>query len=102
MNTVQVVSPVSLVLKFLRDLFSKKPSTKLILKFEVLSGTIEKPIDGDVGITITPKHQFECAFDSKGLTSTKRITKINSGVLADSKGLTVIDIGFKKEMISRD
>lgn len=131
--SIDAVSPVSLVLKFLKDFFSKHPSTRLTLKFEVLSGAIERLIDGDVSIAITPKPQVEYTFDLKGLTYTKmitvisahllnkeqivtdsflrehnqiiladsarRITKINSGVLAGSKSLTVTDMGFKKELI---
>jgi DNA-binding transcriptional LysR family regulator len=131
--SIDAVSPVSLVLKFLKDFFSKHPSTRLTLKFEVLSGTIERLIDGDVNIAITPKPQVEYTFDSRSITMTKmitvistqlikdeekvtdvflrshnqiiladsarRITKINSGVLAGSKSLTVTDMGFKKELI---
>jgi DNA-binding transcriptional LysR family regulator len=131
--SIDAVSPVSLVLKFLKDFFSKHPSTRLTLKFEVLSGTIERLIDGDVNIAITPKPQVEYTFDSRSITMTKmitvistqlikdeekitdvflrahnqiiladsarRIAKINSGVLAGSKSLTVTDMGFKKELI---
>jgi DNA-binding transcriptional LysR family regulator len=131
--SIDAVSPVSLVLKFLKDFFSNHPSTRLTLKFEVLSGTIERLIDGDVNIAITPKPQVEYTFDQRSITHTKivtvistqlvkdehkitdvflrkhnqiiladsarRITKMNSGVLAGSKNLTVTDIGFKKEMI---
>lgn len=131
--SIDAVSPVSLVLKFLKDFFSKHPSTRLTLKFEVLSGTIERLIDGDVNIAITPKPQVEYSFDQRSITHTKmiavistqlltddqkitdaflrehnqiiladsarRITKINSGVLAGSKSLTVTDMGFKKELI---
>lgn len=131
--SIDAVSPVSLVLKFLKDFFSKHPSTRLVLKFEVLSGTVERLIDGDVSIAITPRPQVEYTFDSRSITTTKmisvintqlikngtkitdaflrehnqiiladsarRISKINSGVLAGSKNLTVTDIGFKKELI---
>lgn len=131
--SIDAVSPVSLVLKFLKDFFSKHPSTRLTLKFEVLSGTIERLIDGDVNIAITPKPQVEYTFDSRSIAMTKmitvistqlikdeekitdvflrshnqiiladsarRIAKINSGVLAGSKSLTVTDMGFKKELI---
>lgn len=131
--SIDAVSPVSLVLKFLKDFFSKHPGTRLTLKFEVLSGTIERLIDGDVNIAITPRPQVEYTFDSRSITMTKmitvistqlikdgekitdvflrahnqiiladsarRITKINSGVLAGSKSLTVTDMGFKKELI---
>lgn len=131
--SIDAVSPVSLVLKFLKDFFSKHPNTKLMLKFEVLSGTLERLIDGDVTVAITPKPQIEYTFDSRAIATTKmiavistqllkgqnkitdaflrehnqiiladsarRITKINSGVLAGSKSLTVTDMGFKKELI---
>lgn len=131
--SIDAVSPVSVVLKFLKDFFSTHPSTKLVLKFEVLSGTIERLIDGDVNLAITPKPQVEYTFDSRTITETKmvsvistqlvkgvqsitdtflrehnqiiladsarRISKINSGVLAGSKSLTVTDMGFKKELI---
>lgn len=131
--SIDAVSPVSLVLKFLKNFFTKHPSTKLVLKFEVLSGTVERLIDGDVDIAITPKPLVEHTFDMRLMTTTKmisvistqliknekkvtdaflrhhnqiiladsarRISKVTTGVLEGAKGLTVSDIGFKKELI---
>lgn len=131
--SIDAVSPVSVILKFLKAFFAKHPGTRLELKFEVLSGTVERLIDGDVSIAITPKPQVEYTFDSRPLITTKmvsvistqlvknqkkitddflrghnqiiladsarRINKVNTGILAGSKSLTVSDIGFKKELI---
>lgn len=131
--SIDAVSPVSLVLKFLKNFFAKHPNTKLVLQFEVLSGTIERLIDGDVSIAITPKPVIEYTFDSIPMYTTKmvsvistqllkdekkitdaflrthnqiiladssrRLAKVNTGILEGAKGLTVSDIGFKKELI---
>lgn len=131
--SIDAVSPVPLVLKFLKDFFATHPGTKLMLKFEVLSGTLERLIDGDVNIAITPRPQIEYTFDSRAIATTKmitvistqllkgqdsmtdaflrehnqiiladsarRIAKLDSGILAGPKNLTVTDMGFKKELI---
>lgn len=86
--SIDAVSPVSLVLKFLKDFFSKHPGTKLNLKFEVLSGTIERLIDGDVSIAITPKPQVEYTFDSRSMTSTKMIAVISTQLVKKEKKIT--------------
>jgi len=131
--SIDAVSPVTLVLKFLKNFFAKHPNTRLYLQFEVLSGTIERLIDGDVSIAITPKPLIEYTFDSIPMYTTKmvsvistqllkdekkitdsflrthnqiiladssrRLAKVNTGILEGSKSLTVNDIGFKKELI---
>lgn len=86
--SIDAVSPVSLVLKFLKDFFSKHPSTRLMLKFEVLSGTTERLIDGDVNIAITPKPQVEYTFDSRSITSTKMISVINTQLIKSGTKIT--------------
>ena len=86
--SIDAVSPVSLILKFLKDFFSKHPSTRLMLKFEVLSGTVERLIDGDVNIAITPRPQIEYTFDSRPLAHTKMITVINSQIVSNEKKIT--------------
>jgi DNA-binding transcriptional LysR family regulator len=86
--SIDAVSPVSLVLKFLKNFFAKHPHTKLVLQFEVLSGTIERLIDGDVSIAITPKPQIEYTFDSRPLATTKMISVISTQLIKNEKKIT--------------
>lgn len=86
--SIDAVSPVSLILKFLRNFFDKHPATKLELRFEVLSGTIERLVDGDVDLAITPKPQIDYPFDYRLLTKTKIISVISSKLVPAGKKLT--------------
>lgn len=86
--SIDAVSPVSLVLKFLKNFFAKHSSTKLVLKFEVLSGTAERLIDGDVDIAITPKPQVEHTFDMRLMTRTKMISVISTQLIKGEKKIT--------------
>jgi DNA-binding transcriptional LysR family regulator len=86
--SIDAVSPVSLILKFLRNFFDKHPATKLELRFEVLSGTIERLIEGDVDLAITPKPQLDYPFDYRLLTKTKMISVISSKLIPVGKKLT--------------
>jgi DNA-binding transcriptional LysR family regulator len=86
--SIDAVSPVSLILKFLRNFFDKHPATKLELRFEVLSGTIERLVDGEVDLAITPKPQIDYPFDYRLLTKTKMISVISSKLVPAGKKLT--------------
>lgn len=86
--SIDAVSPISVVLKFLKNFFNKHPSTKLVLQFEVLSGTIERLIDGDVDIAITPKPYIEHNFDMRPMTRTKMISVISSQLVKGEKKIT--------------
>lgn len=86
--SIDAVSPVSLVLKFLKNFFNQHPSTKLVLKFEVLAGTVERLIDGDVDIAITPKPFIEHTFDMRLMTKTKMISVINTQLVKGEKKIT--------------
>ena len=86
--SIDAVSPVSLVLKFLKNFFAKHPGTRLVLQFEVLSGTVERLIDGDVSIAITPRPQVEYTFDSRAMTKTKMISVISTQLVKNEKKIT--------------
>lgn len=86
--SIDAVSPVSLVLKFLRKFFLSHPETKLVLKFEVLSGTIERLIDDEVDIAITPKPLIHGDFDLRHLTNTKMVSVISSELVKNEKKIT--------------
>ncbi|MBC7714444.1 MAG: LysR family transcriptional regulator [Rhizobacter sp.] len=86
--SIDAVSPISLVLKFLKNFFNNHPSTKLVLQFEVLSGTIERLIDGDVDIAITPKPYIEQNFDMRLMTKTKMVTVISAQLIKGEKKIT--------------
>jgi len=55
--SIDTISLVSLILKFLKGFFNQHPNTKLQLSFEVLNGTLERLIDGEVDFAITPMHE---------------------------------------------
>lgn len=86
--SIDAVSPVSFVLKFLKSFFAKHPGTRLVLQFEVLSGTLERLIDGDVSIAITPKPQLEYTFDSRALITTKMVSVISTQLIKNQKKIT--------------
>lgn len=86
--SIDAVSPISLVLKFLKNFFNKHTSTKLVLQFEVLSGTIERLVDGDVDIAITPKPYIEENFEMRPMTKTKLISVISAELVKDEKKIT--------------
>lgn len=83
--SIDAVSPVSLVLKFLKKFFQNHPDTKLVLKFEVLSGTLERLIDNEVDLAITPKSQKLDQFDLKHLTNTKMVSVISTELIKKQK-----------------
>lgn len=62
--SIDAVSPVSLILKFLKNFFSAHPNTKLKLSFEVLHGTLERLTDGDVDFAITPMNGKDAINDA--------------------------------------
>ena len=86
--SIDAVSPVTVVLKFLKNFFAKYPETRLVLQFEVLSGTYERLIDGDVNLAITPRPQVEYTFDSRPLTKTKMISVISTQLVKHEKKIT--------------
>jgi DNA-binding transcriptional LysR family regulator len=86
--SIDAVSPISLVLKFLKNFFNSHPSTKLVLQFEVLSGTIERLVDGDVDIAITPKPHIEQHFDMRLMAKTKMTTVISAQLVKGEKKIT--------------
>lgn len=81
--SIDAVSPVSVVLKFLRNFFEKHPDTRLELLFEVLSGTIERLIDGDVDIAITPRPIGDFPLDLRLMTKTKMVSVISTQLVKD-------------------
>lgn len=100
--SIDAVSPVSLVLKFLRTFFAKHPSTKLHLRFEVLTGTIERLIDAEVDLAITPKPQVDYPFDYKLLTKTKMVSVISPKLLSDGKKITDLFLRGHNQIILAD
>ncbi|MBC7540873.1 MAG: LysR family transcriptional regulator [Bacteriovorax sp.] len=88
--SIDAVSPVSLILKFLKRFFSKHPHTRLQLSFEVLNGTLERLIDGEVDFAITPMHGMEdWSVDALALTKTIIIPVMHADLI---KGKKVTDL----------
>lgn len=100
--SIDAVSPISLVLKFLKNFFNKHPSTKLVLQFEVLSGTIERLVDGEVDIAITPKPYIEQNFDMRLMTKTKIVSVISAQLVKGEKKVTDAFLRTHNQIILAD
>lgn len=84
--SIDAVSPVSLILKFLKNFFSKHPSTRLQLSFEVLNGTLERLIDGEVDFAITPMHgRGDWSVDALALTKIKLVPVMRADLISGEK-----------------
>jgi DNA-binding transcriptional LysR family regulator len=83
--SIDAVSPVSLILKFLNKFFKRHPNTRLQLRFEVLHGTLERLSDGDVDFAITPMIDNISEFDRTLLTTTKIIPVMRADFIKEKK-----------------
>ncbi len=83
--SIDAVSPVSLILKFLKRFFTNHPNTKLMLSFEVLNGTLERLIDGEVDFAITPMMEGEWDVETLLLTKTQMIPVMRADLIKDKK-----------------
>lgn len=83
--SIDAISPVSLILKFLKDFFANHPKTKLQLCFEVLHGTVERLIDGEVDMAITPMYGPAENFKSMKLTKVKLVPVISTQLVKGTK-----------------
>ena len=79
--SIDAVSPLDLVLKFFRDFFKNYPDTKLTLQYEVLSGTIERLLDGEVDLAITPKPLMQEGLELKKITQAKLVYVISKDLV---------------------
>ncbi len=83
--SIDAISPVSLILNFLKRFFNQHPQTRLQLSFEVLNGTIERLLDGEVDFAITPIQEGEWEVESIPLTSTKLIPVMRNDLSLEKK-----------------
>jgi DNA-binding transcriptional LysR family regulator len=83
--SIDAVSPVSVILKFLKRFFASHPNTKLMLSFEVLNGTFERLIDGDVDFAITPANEGEWDVETILLTKTQMIPVMKADLIKNKK-----------------
>ena len=81
--SIDSVSPVSLILKFLKRFFNNHPHTKLQLSFEVLNGTLERLIEGEVDFAITPMNQGEWDVETLFLTKTHMVPVMKADMMKD-------------------
>jgi DNA-binding transcriptional LysR family regulator len=83
--SIDAVSPVSLILQFLKRFFNSHPLTKLQLSFEVLNGTLERLIEGEVDFAITPMTEGDWDVEKLFLTKTQMIPVMRADMLKDKK-----------------
>lgn len=89
--SIDAISPVSLILQFLKKFFSQHPNTKLQITFEVLHGTLERLIDGEVDFAITPMTGRELHFEMIPLAKTKIIPVMRTDFIKDKKDKKITD-----------
>lgn len=137
--SIDAISPLPLILKFLRKFFDRHPKTRLVIRFEVLNGTVERLEEGEVDLAITSIYNQNRPYEAMALTevklvpvmhkdlynrllksfkvkfltdeilrtetqviladSARSLPRIDSGVLAEGKSITLSELSFKKEMI---
>lgn len=86
---IDAISPVSLILRFLKRFFSEHPQTRLQLSFEVLNGTLERLVEGEVDLAITPMHgKGDWSVDAINLTKTMIIPVIHADL---ARGVKITD-----------
>jgi DNA-binding transcriptional LysR family regulator len=107
---IDAISPVSLILHFLKKFFEQHPHTVLQLSFEVLYGTLERLIDGEVDFAITPMKSENLTLESQFLTTTSIIPvmkpdfikekKVSDSVLKNYKQIILADSSRHSPKIS--
>ena len=71
--SIDAISPLPLILKFLRKFFERHPRTRLQIRFEVLNGTVERLEDDEVDLAITSIYDDHKSFQSLLLTEVRLI-----------------------------
>lgn len=71
--SIDAISPLPLILKFLRKFFERHPRTRLQIRFEVLNGTVERLEDDEVDLAITSIHDDKKNFQSLLLTEVRLV-----------------------------
>ncbi|MGZ3788283.1 MAG: LysR family transcriptional regulator [Bacteriovorax sp.] len=99
--SIDAISPVSLILKFLRRFFLKHPQTKLMLSFEVLNGTLERLIEGEVDFAITPMQEGSWEVEALPLTKTTMIPVMRADMIKEKK-ITDAILREHNQIILRD
>ncbi len=82
---IDAISPVPLILNILKKFFKDHPETRLDLRFEVLGGTMERLIDGDVDLCLTHVLSPLSNIESIPVTKIKMIPVISSELLNKQK-----------------
>lgn len=84
--SIDAISPISMILKFLKKFFSEHPRTRLQLSFEVLNGTLERLIDGEVDFAITPMFdKTQWPVEVIALTKTTMIPVMHKDLIKEQK-----------------
>lgn len=79
--SIDAISPVPLILKFLRKFFDDHPKTRLVIRFEVLNGTLERLEEDEVDLAITSLYDGKSAFEATKLTDVKLVPVIHRDLL---------------------
>ncbi len=71
--SIDAISPLPLILKFLRKFFDRHPKTRVVIRFEVLNGTIERLEEDEVDLAITSIKGEAKAYEQMKLTEVRLI-----------------------------
>ncbi|MFZ4714610.1 MAG: LysR family transcriptional regulator [Bacteriovoracaceae bacterium] len=82
---IDSVSPIGLILHILKKFFKDHPQTRLDLKFEVLGGTIERLIDGDVDLCLTHVMSPLTNIEAEPVTKIKMIPVVSPELIGKNK-----------------
>jgi DNA-binding transcriptional LysR family regulator len=82
---IDSISPIQLILQILKKFFKDHPETRLDLKFEVLGGTIERLIDGEVDLCLTHVIPSQPNIESIPVTKIKMVPVISTELIGKNK-----------------
>lgn len=82
---IDAVSPIPLILEILKKFSKLHPETELSLQFEVLGGTMERLMDGEVDLALTHALTSDSLVESLPVTKIKMIPVISPELVKKNK-----------------
>lgn len=98
---IDAVSPVPLLLEILKRFSEHHPETELSLQFEVLGGTMERLMDGDVDLALTHALTTDSLIQSIPVTKIKMIPVISPELVKKQKITRALLMGLT-QIVVRD
>lgn len=99
---IDAVSPVPLILEILKKFSKLHPETELSLQFEVLGGTMERLMDGDVDLALTHVLTADSLVQSVPVTKIKMIPVISAELAKTHKKISREFLANLTQIVVRD